>query len=165
MTQLKPYPKLSEKLTMESGSFKVGDLVEITMQGEPGAWFSGEIIGKEDHNMFKVRYDTIFKDEDGKELAVDTIKNMRNNIRPKLPQKDPVDQNFILGLDVEAHDNDGWWQGRIIDLKHEDRFLVLLVNQKEEKEFHREDLRLHRKWYANSNEWIPSFDYKCPPFF
>ncbi|KAF5739912.1 hypothetical protein HS088_TW12G01124 [Tripterygium wilfordii] len=162
----KPNPKLtmgrkpksrSAKKSAKYPHFKPGSPVEISSneEGFRGSWFTGTVIGLAspgDPSRLHVEYTSLFVDEEGtaplREI-VDTV--MLRPVQP--PEKE---REFKFDEEVDAFHSDGWWEGVITKEEGEGRFTVYFRRSKEEMEFGKEQLRLHREW-ANG-AWKPPFE-------
>lgn len=101
-----------------------------------------------DANKFIVEYEQLFADEEGKEPLKETLHV--HQLRPPAPRE--KEREFVFGEDVDAYYNDGWWEGTITGVK-DGKFSVYFRSSKEQIEFEKEDLRLHREWIDGA--WKP----------
>ncbi|KAF7817984.1 DUF724 domain-containing protein 3 [Senna tora] len=138
--------------------FKPGSAVEVSSddEGFRGSWFLGTIIrrcsSKNNPNQFVVEYETIMADEKGSKPLRETL-NL-HQLRPPAPRE--ADRQFKFGEEVDAYHNDGWWEGAITEELGNERFAVYFRVSKEQLEFGKEDLRLHREWI--NEQWVPPLE-------
>ncbi|KAF5198248.1 hypothetical protein FRX31_012162 [Thalictrum thalictroides] len=154
---------------MEETQFSKGMEVEICSDdiGLRGAWFTATVLrsnpkrklplrrrGYQSNEREKiyVEYHTLLANEKGtKRLReyVDVI-----NLRPIPPRE--VDRSFESSDEVDAYYNDGWWEGVVIRVLENCRYLVYFRSGKEEIEFGQSELRIHREWVKGS--WMPPME-------
>ncbi|KAF9605547.1 hypothetical protein IFM89_017566, partial [Coptis chinensis] len=104
----------------------------------------------------KKQYHTLTVDEKGTKPLKEFV--LMVNLRPLPPRE--KDYNFKMNDEVDAYYNDGWWEGFVTMEKEGDRFVVYFRGSKEEIEFGKSDLRLHRE-YAS---WLPPLFGEEAPF-
>ncbi|KAJ7977845.1 Agenet-like domain containing protein [Quillaja saponaria] len=145
------------KFTLDP-SFKPGSTVEISSddEGFRGSWFLGTIVrrcsSKGSLVKFLVEYKTIMEDEKGSKPLSEMID--LSQLRPEPPRE--TDRDFKFGEDVDAYYNDGWWEGTITEQLENGKFGVFFRTSREQLEFRKEDLRLHREWVNGT--WIPPLE-------
>lgn len=138
--------------------FKPGSAVEVSSddEGFRGSWFVGTVIrrctSKKNQNKFLVEYKTIMADEKGTKPLREMLD--LHQLRPLAPRE--TDREFKFGEEVDAYHNDGWWEGSITEELGNGRFAVYFRASKEQIEFGKEDLRLHREWV--NEKWVPPLE-------
>lgn len=122
--------------------------------GFRGSWYTGKIIKRalsKDPTKFLVEYTHLYADEGGKEPLRESLHV--GQLRPAAPRE--KEREFKFGEEVDAYYNEGWWEGTITGVK-DGRFAVYFRSSKEQIEFCKEDLRLHREWLGG--EWKPPLE-------
>ncbi|MBA0735858.1 hypothetical protein Gogos_019662 [Gossypium gossypioides] len=133
-----------------------GSIVEVNPQDDdcPRAWYTAIIIERRatstNHKRYVVHFTDLFQERNRETKPFMEYKSV--DIRPLPPPLPP--RKFKVGDIVEAYCGDGWYEGRIAIVLHDDTYifqmspmcLLVGVNQ----------LRLHRTWF-NGN-WIQPFD-------
>lgn len=100
--------------------------------------------------MIVVEYKTLMADESGTKPLRETLDVVQ--LRP-LPPREKRDRDFKFSEEVDAYYNDGWWEGVVTGVLPGDRYSVFFRATREQLEFGRSELRLHREWvYGN---WVP----------
>ncbi|KAK3199289.1 hypothetical protein Dsin_022704 [Dipteronia sinensis] len=137
--------------------FKPGTHIEISSDdvGFRGSWYLGKIVRRvssKDPTKFWVEYSNLFSDEAGNDPLQEILN--ANQLRPTAPRE--KEREFKFGEEVDAFYNDGWWEGTITDVKNDGKFSVYFRSSKEQIEFGKEDLRLHREWICG--EWKPPLE-------
>ncbi|XP_028795305.1 DUF724 domain-containing protein 3-like isoform X1 [Neltuma alba] len=151
-------PPKPESASKSNPYFKPGSVVEVSSddEGFRGSWFVGTIVGrctsKKNQSKFLVEYKTIMADEKGSKPLREMLD--LHQLRPLAPRE--TDRRFKFGEEVDAYHNDGWWEGSITEELGNGRFAVYFRPSKEQIEFGKEDLRLHREW-VNGN-WVPPLE-------
>lgn len=171
-----PKPKSASNSNSNSNSnshphLKPGSAVEVSSDddGFRGSWFVGTVVrrcaAKKNQNKFLVEYKTIMADEKGSKPLREMLDVQQ--LRPPAPRES--DRKFKFGEEVDAYHNDGWWEGSITEELPNGRFAVYFRASKEQIEFGKEDLRLHREW--NNGKWEPPLEEQvkqvsaCVPIF
>ncbi|KAI4301687.1 hypothetical protein L6164_034939 [Bauhinia variegata] len=143
--------------------FKPGSAVEINPadEGFGGSWYEGTVIrrcsSKNNASQFLVEYKTIMETQDTSKPLQEKVDAAL--LRP-VPPKD-TNREFKFGEVVDAYFNEGWWEGAITQDLGNGRFTVYFRGTKEQIEFGKEDLRLHREW-VNGN-WVPPIEEQKAP--
>lgn len=140
---------------MADFEFQKGAEVEVSTEEEGfrGAWFTGKVVRTVNKNKkIFIEYHNLIEDEK-------TLKPLREfinvvNVRPNPPQSH--DQNFNLSDLVDAYYQDAWWEGVITNVLENDRYTVYFRDSKEEIEFLKSELRIHREWVDGS--WVPPLE-------
>ncbi|CAI9289214.1 unnamed protein product [Lactuca saligna] len=141
---------------LNSHPFKKGAEVEISSNdnGFRGAWYSGTVIkskNKSNNNhSILVEYKTLMADESGTKPLRETLDVVQ--LRP-LPPREKRDRNYKFSDEVDAYYNDGWWEGVITAVLPGNRYSVFFRATREQLEFNRSELRLHREWV--DGKWVP----------
>ncbi|XP_050223493.1 protein AGENET DOMAIN (AGD)-CONTAINING P1 [Mercurialis annua] len=137
--------------------FKAGAMVEASSDddGFRGSWYIGKIVRRattKDPNKFLVEYETLFRDEVGK----NPLKEIYDvaQLRPLAPRE--KNRKFRFGEKVDAYHSDGWWEGSITEECEDGKFAVYFKGSKEQIVFGSEVLRLHREWV--DGEWKPPLE-------
>ncbi|KAI3980771.1 hypothetical protein MKX01_025336 [Papaver californicum] len=140
---------------MAETHFQKGDEVEVCSneEGFRGAWFSGKVLRTVNKNKkIYIQYDNLVEDEK-------TLKPLKEfidvfNVRPIPPQHpDDEKKNYKVSDFVDAFHEDAWWEGVVTKiLENGNRFVLYFRDSKEELEFGKNQLRLHREWVHGS--WI-----------
>ncbi|KAL5700780.1 hypothetical protein ACHQM5_026188 [Ranunculus cassubicifolius] len=99
-----------------------------------------------------IEYQTLMADEIGSKPLREFVNVVQ--IRPIPPLE--VDRVFQFSDEVDAYHNDGWWEGVVTRVLDKDRYLVYFRSGKEEIEFGRSELRIHREWVRGV--WVPPMD-------
>ncbi|KAI3936439.1 hypothetical protein MKX01_014408 [Papaver californicum] len=117
---------------MAETHFQKGDEVEVCSneEGFRGAWFSGKVLRS-------------------------VNKNKKIYIQPIPPQHtDDEKKNYKVSDFVDAFHEDAWWEGVVTKiLENGNRFVLYFRDSKEELEFGKNKLRLHREWVHGC--WTP----------
>ncbi|KAJ0078919.1 hypothetical protein Patl1_22448 [Pistacia atlantica] len=148
-----PKPKPTTR-DSSSSIFKPGTLVEVSSNdvGFRGSWFTGTVIrraSKKDPFKYLIQYIHLFSDESGTKPLREIID--LGQLRPVAPREKK--REFKFSEEVDAFYNDGWWEGAITEVNG-DKFKVYFRSSKEQFEFTKEDLRLHREWLGG-DKWKP----------
>lgn len=145
-----PKPKAPKS---SSDFFKAGSRVEVSSddEGFRGSWFSGTVVRRVGADKFLVEYDNLLADERGSKRLREQLS--LHQLRPLPPAE--TGREFKFGDEVDAFHNDGWWEGHITQDLGNGRFAVYFRVSREQIEFSKEELRLHREW-LNEN-WVPPF--------
>ena len=135
-------------------NFKPGSKVEIMSDeaGFRGSFYIGTVVKATRTPEFTVRYEKLFKDEEGTKPLQETVNEFQ--IRPIAPREKK--REFKFSEEVDAFHNDGWWEGVITEVNENGKFAVFFRSTKEQIEFVEEDLRLHREWV--NGEWKPPLE-------
>ena len=135
-------------------NFKPGSKVEIMSDeaGFRGSFYIGTVVKATRTPEFTVRYEKLFKDEEGTKPLQETVNEFQ--IRPIAPREKK--REFKFSEEVDAFHNDGWWEGVITEVNENGKFAVCFRSTKEQIEFVEEDLRLHREWV--NGEWKPPLE-------
>ncbi|KAK9136648.1 hypothetical protein Sjap_007242 [Stephania japonica] len=131
--------------------FRKGALVEVSSDEADlrGAWFTATVLRTNSRTKKAyVEYETLTADEEGSKRLKEFVDLV--NVRPVAPRE--ADPRIEVSDEVDALHNDGWWEGVVTKVLGE-RFMVYFRCSKEEIEFGKEDLRLHREWVRGS--WVP----------
>ncbi|XP_047342525.1 protein AGENET DOMAIN (AGD)-CONTAINING P1 [Impatiens glandulifera] len=144
--------------------FVKGAEVEISSdeEGFRGSWFLGTIVRSPTFhnrtitadNKVLVQYKTIFVDEVSGNLLQEYLNLVQ--LRPPAPRE--LDRKFHLSEEVDACHNDGWWEGVITEVLDGDRYSVFFRATREQIEFEKSNLRLHREW--KNGKWYPPLEDK-----
>lgn len=145
--------------------FVKGKEVEISSddQGFRGSWFLGTIVGpatrtrtdsSHTNNKFIVQYLTLLADTGSGKPLRETLDLAQ--LRPPAPRE--LDRDFLLSDEVDAYHNDGWWEGVITDVLDNDRYSVFFRPTREQLDFHKSSLRLHREWKWKYGKWEPPLE-------
>ncbi|KAL3509140.1 hypothetical protein ACH5RR_028541 [Cinchona calisaya] len=128
--------------------FQTGVEVEVkgVEEGFQGSFYAAKIISKEGSSQYKVKFNTLLKEDltDFLEEVVDA--NQLRPVPPQVPKK-----YFTLYEFADAYDNDGWWAG-IICGKFRSDYFIYFPTTDEEKPYPFEKLRVHQGWL--NGEWI-----------
>ncbi|KAL3509142.1 hypothetical protein ACH5RR_028543 [Cinchona calisaya] len=117
----------------------------MTEEDFKGSFYAAKITSKDGSSQFKVKYETILKEDESGPL--EEVVNT-NQLRPVPPQ---VPKNFFsLHELADAYDHDGWWAG-IICGKFQSKYFMYFPTTGEEKSFPLEKLRIHQEWF--NGEW------------
>ncbi|MBA0851927.1 hypothetical protein Goshw_029212, partial [Gossypium schwendimanii] len=133
-----------------------GSIVEVNPQDDdcPRAWYTAIIIERRatstNHKRYVVHFTDLFQERNRETKPFMEYNSV--DIRPLPPPLPP--RKFKVGDIVEAYCGDGWYEGKIAIVLHDDTYifqmspmcLLVGVNQ----------LRLHRTWF-NGN-WIQPLD-------
>lgn len=143
--------------------FKKGAQVEVSLEDEGfrGSWYTATVLRPPPQKNSKkrrllVQFDTLTTTDGGKRTnhplreTVDLIL-----VRPIPPRESR--RRFLVGEDVDAFHNDGWWEGIVIAvLDGGDRYSIYFRSSREQIDFPERQVRLHREWvYGN---WEPPLD-------
>ncbi|GAB2274730.1 hypothetical protein Dimus_009502 [Dionaea muscipula] len=131
--------------------YKRGDIVEICSEEEgfKGSYYVATIVAQLDADAFTIEYATLL-DENELDPLREVVR--ARNIRPAPPTVDA--EEFHVGDEVEARDNDGWWIGRVMEKLGRGDYYVLFENSGEVAKYHRKGLRAHLEWI--DGRWIRS---------
>lgn len=137
--------------------FKPGTLVEVSSNdvGFRGSWYTGTVIrraSKKDPAKYLIEYTHLFSDEAGTKPLREIID--LGQLRPVAPREKK--REFKFSEEVDAFYNDGWWEGAITGAS-DGKFKVYFRSSKEQIEFSKEDLRLHREWLGG-DKWKPPLE-------
>ncbi|MED6216604.1 hypothetical protein PIB30_009197 [Stylosanthes scabra] len=140
-----------------SSIFKPGTRVEVSSDddGFRGSWFSGTVTRRAG-DKFTVEYDNLLASERSKKKLKEQLGF--HQLRP-LPPADPGAE-FKFGNEVDAFHNDGWWEGSITKELENGKFAVYFRGSREQIEFTKDQLRIHREW--QNNKWVPPFVQREP---
>nr|XP_043639267.1 protein AGENET DOMAIN (AGD)-CONTAINING P1 [Erigeron canadensis] len=145
---------MSHTRNQNSTPFPNGSEVEISSNdnGFRGAWYSGTVIKPKNNNknLMIVEYKTLMADESGTKPLRETLDVIQ--LRP-LPPRDKGDRDFKFSEEVDAYYNDGWWEGVVTAVLPGDRYSVFFRATREQLEFGKSELRIHREWVYG--EWVP----------
>ncbi|OMO78837.1 hypothetical protein CCACVL1_14067 [Corchorus capsularis] len=139
-----------------------GSQVEISIndKGFRGSWYTGTVIRRAAQssrnnplaaNNYLVEYHEILNKGATKPLR-ETVHAA--NLRPLAPRE--TSRKFKFAEDVDAYNDDGWWEGTITKELDNGNFHVYFMGSKEQMEFSEDQLRLHREWVNGS--WIPPLE-------
>lgn len=123
--------------------------------GFRGSWFTASILKRVSSRnpiKFLVQYTHLFEDDAGTKPLKETINAV--DIRPLAPREKA--RKFKFGEEVDAFQNDGWWEGVITKDLENGKFHVYFKRSKEQLEFGEDQLRLHREWINGS--WTPPLE-------
>ncbi|KAI3707286.1 hypothetical protein L6452_25673 [Arctium lappa] len=143
---------------LNSHYFKKGAEVEVSSNdnGFRGAWYAGTVIKSKNSNnkrLILVEYKTLMADESGTKPLRETLDVVQ--LRP-LPPREKRDMDFKFSEEVDAYYNDGWWEGVITGVNPGNRYSVFFRATREQLEFSRSELRLHREWVYG--KWVPPLE-------
>ncbi|KAI3417316.1 uncharacterized protein J3R85_014590 [Psidium guajava] len=137
--------------------FEVGTVVEIasTDDGFRGSWYAATVIRgpppRSSSASYVVEFQEIYEDEDGTRRVTEVVEE--SQIRPIPPNEPNVKRDFEVGDEVDARQNDGWWEGVVVERLRGGRFGVFFREWGERVACKVEDLRVNRKWVHGS--WLP----------
>lgn len=144
--------------TDPNSPFEPGSDIEISSNdnGFRGAWYAGTVIkpkSNRNKQSILVQYKTLMSDEAGTKPLRETIDIIQ--VRP-IPPRESRDREFKFSEEVDAYYNDGWWEGIVTGVLPGERYSVFFRATREQLEFGRSELRLHREWvYGN---WVPPLE-------
>ncbi|GLJ27221.1 hypothetical protein SUGI_0533680 [Cryptomeria japonica] len=129
-------------------SFRKGDQVEVCSdeEGFKGAWFPATIVRKAGLG-FLVEFRDLVTD-DGKSKLREKIEV--DEIRPQPPYMNR--QHFVIDEQVDAYDQDGWWEGVIGNVLDDNNYVIFFSHFGEKGEFNVSQLRLHLDWV--DEKWL-----------
>lgn len=137
--------------------FKPGTVIEISSDdpGFRGSWYAGTVVRRastKEPAKFLVEYVHLFDDDAGKKPLREIVDEFQ--LRPEPPRD--KDRCFKFSEEVDAYYNDGWWEGVITEELGNERFSVFFRGSREQLEFGKKDLRLHREWV--NGVWKPPLE-------
>lgn len=134
--------------------FTPGAIVEISGEddGFRGSWYEGTVIRRLKKNKILVEYKDLTED-DGKQRLTEVVDAVQ--LRP-LPPRESPDRNFALNEEVDCLYNDGWWEGVVTKVLEDGKYAVYFRVTREQMEFGRCDIRLHREWLHE--DWNPPLE-------
>ncbi|PIA60952.1 hypothetical protein AQUCO_00300462v1 [Aquilegia coerulea] len=147
---------------MEETQFIKGMEVEVCSDdvGLRGAWFTATVIranqkrklpartkkGNQSNEIERekvyVEYHTLVANEKSSKPLREYVDSIY--LRPIPPRE--VYHSFQSSDEVDAYYHDGWWEGIVIRVVENSRYVVYFRSGKEEIEFGQSDLRIHREW-------------------
>ncbi|XP_077218782.1 agenet domain-containing protein [Tasmannia lanceolata] len=142
-----------ERMGEEKVKLSRGAVVEVRSyeNGFVGAWFEAKVIrSMPKKNSVSVEYKDLMDDQDESKPLRETVD--LSNVRPPPPLE--THSLFQLNDRVDAFWNEGWWVGVILKVLDEERYAVYFQDTKEEIEFERSNLRVHREWIGG--KWVPN---------
>ncbi|KAL2465517.1 Agenet domain-containing protein [Abeliophyllum distichum] len=141
--------------------FKKGTQVEVSLEddGFRGPWYTATIvhpISKKTHKIHLEFHTLTSGDNSAKPLreAVDPIL-----VRPILPRE--ARRQFNVSENFDDFHNDSWWEGIVITALDDGRYSVFFRSCREQIEFNKSQLRLHREWVYG--KWTKVWKF-CLPF-
>ncbi|XVF41747.1 hypothetical protein PTKIN_Ptkin01aG0305000 [Pterospermum kingtungense] len=154
-----PKRKATTSATQDPLHLQPGSQVEISSNdpGFRGSWFTGTVLKRtpsRNPDKFLVQYTHIFQDEAGTKPLKENINAV--DLRPLAPRE--TSRKFKFGEEVDAFNDDGWWEGVITKELENGKFHVYFKSSKEQLEFGENQLRLHREWVNGS--WKPPLEEK-----
>ncbi|EXB53015.1 hypothetical protein L484_018899 [Morus notabilis] len=132
--------------------FRPGSAVEISSDepGFQGSFYLGTVISLCSSDSYLVEYKT---------LVTESSRPLREEVglfqvRPPPPSPSPGARwIFGMGDEVDVYHNDGWWEAVVTADLGNGRFEVFFRSYKEQMEFSKENMRLHRDWIGGG--WVP----------
>lgn len=114
---LKSY-KLDMNMRM-SMLVSVGDTVETRSEedGFSGAYYLAKIIAKKGREKLLIEYKTLVTEADQTQFLREVIEARMVRPLPPSPESESQTAEFKILEKVDAYDNDGWWEGRIVGKK------------------------------------------------
>ncbi|XP_062081812.1 protein AGENET DOMAIN (AGD)-CONTAINING P1 isoform X2 [Humulus lupulus] len=148
-------PKLKPISISENSIFSPGTAVEISSDepGFRGSFYLGSIVRARSSDSYLVEYKTLVKESPKGPRPLKEVVRLAQ-LRPALPLE--TKWVFTVGDEVDVYHNDGWWEAVVTSELGNGRFQVFFGAYKEEMEFAKEDMRLHRKWV--NGIWVPQLD-------
>lgn len=129
-----------------------GSIVEISSQDEgfKGSYYVATIVARLSPESYTVQYATLLDDDP---LDPNPLREVvsPSDIRPAPPVVD-IPDGFVVGDQVEANDNDGWWAGTVIERRMDDSYFVRFEESGEEVWYERGRLRAHLEW--EEGKWV-----------
>lgn len=113
----------------------------------------GTIIEQRASDSYLVEYKTLVTESSKGSRPLREVVSFPQ-LRPAPPRE--TKWVFKLGDEVDVYHNDGWWEAVVTRVLEDGRFEVFFSAYKEQMEFPKEDLRIHRKWV--SGVWVPEFE-------
>ncbi|XP_019058448.1 PREDICTED: DUF724 domain-containing protein 1-like [Tarenaya hassleriana] len=143
--------------TGRSSHLKRGSAVEISSDehGFRGSWYPATVVRQfSDKNpaKYQVEYTTLFSDKEGKKRLREIVE--LGQIRPPPPRE--KERDFAVEEEVDAHYNDGWWEGHVTEVLGDGEFNVFFRSSREQIRFRKDDIRLHREWVDGA--WMPPLE-------
>ncbi|XP_074347343.1 protein AGENET DOMAIN (AGD)-CONTAINING P1-like [Apium graveolens] len=126
--------------------FKKGAEIEMSSNDPDfrGSWYTGTVISRsrtKKNNIVYIQYHTLMNEKDETKPLREEVDIV--HLRPPAPLE--TSRGFSFGEEVDAFHNDGWWEG-VITRVNDAVYTVYFRATKEELDFHKEELRLHREW-------------------
>ena len=149
-----PKPK-TFPISNNTSFFEPGSTVEVSLDetGFHGSFYLATIISPCRSGSFLVEYKTLVgNSSEGSEPLREVVSFAE--LRPLPPPETKWD--FLVGDEVEAYHNDGWWEGVVKKDLGNGKFAVFFGDSEEQIVFTKKDLRLHRNWV--SGKWVPPFE-------
>ncbi|PON81662.1 Agenet-like domain containing protein [Trema orientale] len=151
----RPKPKLKPISTSHTTIFSPGTAVEVSSDepGFRGSFYLGTIVQPRASDSYLVQYKTLVTESSkGSKPLREVV--IFSQLRPAPPPE--AKWVFKMGDEVDVYHNDGWWEAVVTRELGNGRFQVFFGAYKEQMEFAKEDMRLHRKWV--NGIWVPKFE-------
>ncbi|GAB2237434.1 hypothetical protein Droror1_Dr00015336 [Drosera rotundifolia] len=137
--------------------FKKGSQVEVSLNepGLVGSWYTATVLRPISYrtNLIHVRYDTLLSDGSKADEEIPLEESVHAvNVRP-VPPRGKERQKFRVDEDVDAFDEDGWWEGVVVGVLKGGKYEVYFRCSREQMVFGGSELRVHREWVKG--EWVP----------
>lgn len=152
----------------------VGDTVETRSEedGFSGAYYLAKIIAKKGREKLLIEYETLVTEGDQTQFLREVIEARMVRPLPPSPESESEPEFKILEK-VDAYDNDGWWEGRIVGKKllggvgnnnnnSDSLYSVYFDTTGDLCDYPNNLLRAHQD-YVNG-EWIRSVTENCSVF-
>ncbi|KAG7596402.1 Agenet-like domain [Arabidopsis suecica] len=142
---------------------KPGSAVEISSDeiGFRGSWYMGKVItipssSDKDSVKCQVEYTTLFFDKEGTKPLKEVVD--MSQLRPPAPPMSEIEKKkkIVVGEEVDAFYNDGWWEGDVTEVLDDGKFSVFFRSSKEQIRFRKDELRFHREWVDGA--WKPPLE-------
>ncbi|KAF4347247.1 hypothetical protein G4B88_015757 [Cannabis sativa] len=145
-------PILEPISTSKNSIFTPGSAVEISSKepGFRGSFYLGSIVSSQASDSYLVEYKTLVEESPNGFQPLREVVRLAQ-LRPALPP----DTKWVctIGEEVDVYHDDGWWEATVTRDLGNGRFRVFFGDYKEEMEFAKESMRLHRKWVDGI--WTP----------
>ncbi|KAK7269449.1 hypothetical protein RIF29_22175 [Crotalaria pallida] len=137
-----------------SDPFRPGSAVEVSSddEGFRGSLYTAKVVRRLPDDRVVIEYDSLMANESGSKPLREVLK--LHQLRPLPPVE--TGREFKFGDEVDAYHNDGWWEGHITQECGDGRFAVYFRVSREQIEFGKEELRLHREWF--DQKWVPPLE-------
>ncbi|KAL9261815.1 AGENET DOMAIN (AGD)-CONTAINING P1-like protein, partial [Drosera capensis] len=137
--------------------FKKGTQVEVSLNepGLVGSWYTATVLRPISYrtNLIHVRYHTLLSDDSKTDEEIPLEESVHAvNVRP-VPPTGKERRKFRVDEDVDAFDEDGWWEGVIVGVLKGGKYEVYFRCSREQMVFGGSELRVHREWVKG--EWVP----------
>ncbi|GAB2282157.1 hypothetical protein Dimus_016710 [Dionaea muscipula] len=136
--------------------FKEGTRVEVssTEEGLRGSWYTATVLRPISYarKTIFIQFEHLIGNERKPYRLRESVDAVL--VRPIAPRE--TRRSFKIDEDVDAWDQDGWWEGVVINVLKGSRYEVYFRCSREQLIFHEHELRLHREW-VNGN-WVPPLE-------